>query len=866
MSGRSGEPYVGPRPFETADRALFFGRTREANDLQSLIMFYRTVLLYAQSGAGKSSLINTSIIPGLQHAGYATLPVARVRGAPSENLKTAANVYVHNIQATMAAQLEARLEVGGVKLADFLKAAASSVGGEGPVLILDQFEELFTSYQERWPDREDLFRQIAEALDRIPTLRILFSMREEYIAELDPLVWFIPRGIDVRYRLELLRRKAAVSAVRGPARQCDVDFAAAEKLVSELSRINVEGRPEPIEGEYVEPVQLQIVCKRLWAHLPDDVTVITENDLEQFGDVSDALREFYLEVVKEAARRENYEEKLIHLGCAQFVTASGVRSMVDLDSKRGVVGRLPVRVADALVDQHFLRREARPGAFWYEISHDRLLQPVQEKKTKDEELRRLLQARERLEGTIKGWKGDFVEDPAILKDLETIKDELVLSDDELAFLGMASIATGIDIPAWIARLKKQVPQLLENILLRASAEQPADEPKLGTRSKQELEARKERSRQIRRNAAIALGQIESEPTDQALLRLALEDEGAEVREQAAVAIAQADRPALNEKMLARLTGGHRGRALVALARMRDESTIKRPRRNLLRRWRSIRAADRVPLALALAGVRLSRRWQMIVYVGVLAGFLAGLFCGVARVLPSTFGQTLVDEGQAFYLGAGAGLFRGMAGGLMWGGFTGVFLALGWILFKSREQYPSRRLATNLSFGTIGGILGGIGVVAEIWFMFGPESKVQIKWIHDIHHHTLAECIANTYYCLFYPALGPAFGGGMGLALAMLYASNKWQEFFQPHTDARQILNLKRTASQAVALGATYSVATGVLLYLSALYFVFGEHGLPLGRVLGETTSIFVGNIGGVVGILLGLLIMRVGVRIPPYAD
>src|ERR1051326_6482845 len=74
------QPYVGPRPFESADQGLFFGREREADDLLSLVMFHRTVLLYAQSGAGKSSLLNTSVVPGLRDSGFTVLPVARVRG------------------------------------------------------------------------------------------------------------------------------------------------------------------------------------------------------------------------------------------------------------------------------------------------------------------------------------------------------------------------------------------------------------------------------------------------------------------------------------------------------------------------------------------------------------------------------------------------------------------------------------------------------------------------------------------------------------------------------------------------------------------------------------------------------------------
>ena len=163
-----------------------------------------------------------------------------------------------------------------------------------------------------------MFVQIAPALDGIPTLRVLFSMREEFIAELDPLMWRIPQGIDVRYRLELLRHDAAISAATGPSQRSGVSFddAAANRLVRDLQQINVEGqegRLHQAAGEYIEPVQLQIVCRRLWDRLPEGIDVISESDLEQFGDVGEAIREFYVAAVRRASELNNYPEKLIHL-------------------------------------------------------------------------------------------------------------------------------------------------------------------------------------------------------------------------------------------------------------------------------------------------------------------------------------------------------------------------------------------------------------------------------------------------------------------------------------------------------------------------------------------------------------------------
>ena len=73
-------PYVGPRTFTRAQSSLFFGRESEARDLLARVVSERLLLFYAQSGAGKSSLINTRLIPQLQEEGFAVLPVGRVSG------------------------------------------------------------------------------------------------------------------------------------------------------------------------------------------------------------------------------------------------------------------------------------------------------------------------------------------------------------------------------------------------------------------------------------------------------------------------------------------------------------------------------------------------------------------------------------------------------------------------------------------------------------------------------------------------------------------------------------------------------------------------------------------------------------------
>ena len=91
-------PYVGPRTFGYADRERFFGREREARDLLARVLSERRRLFYAQSGAGKSSLLRTRLIPQLQEKrGFVVLPVGRVNGELPADVAQVDNIFVFNL-------------------------------------------------------------------------------------------------------------------------------------------------------------------------------------------------------------------------------------------------------------------------------------------------------------------------------------------------------------------------------------------------------------------------------------------------------------------------------------------------------------------------------------------------------------------------------------------------------------------------------------------------------------------------------------------------------------------------------------------------------------------------------------------------
>ncbi len=384
-------PYVGPRPFERQDRSYFYGRNREARDLLSLIMAERLVLFYAPSGAGKSSLLNAQIIPDLEEKeGFHVLPVTRVGSdlPPGLDPQAVENAFVFSVLMGLAGDDLSPPELTGHTLLSFLgrhrPEEADALEYRPPILVIDQFEEILTRHRDRISDVADFFRQLAEALNDIPSLGVVLTMSDEYVAGLDPYAPLLPKRLRGRYRMERLDREAALEAIKKPALQagCSFDEGVAERLVDDLRRIkaHLPGGGETVDGSvlgpYVEPVQLQVVCSRLWDNLPEqEDQAIQWEEVEEFGDVDQALTDFYESGLARCIRETGVSERdLRRWFGGQMITPMQTRGLVLRGEHE--TGGLPNPAVDVLNAQHLIRADARAGARWYELAHDRLVNPI----------------------------------------------------------------------------------------------------------------------------------------------------------------------------------------------------------------------------------------------------------------------------------------------------------------------------------------------------------------------------------------------------------------------------------------------------------------------------------------------------------
>ncbi len=377
-------PYVGPRSFRTGEK--LYGRDREVEELLDLLIAERIVLLYSPSGAGKSSLVQAALIPRLEEEGFRVRPVMRVsQEAPAQNgWRRDVNRYIFSALLSLEEALPDELELpldalAGLDLPAYLqRSAATDDEHSGEVLIFDQFEEILTVNPADHEIKAAFFAQVGQAL-RDRERWALFAMREDYIAGLDRYLRPIPTRLGNTFRLDLLEEAAARAAMQRPARRAGLDFtdAAALRLANDLRKVRVQradGSTEETLGPYVEPVQLQVVCYRLWDGLPAEARQIVEADVEAVGNVDTALSDYYAERVASAARETGVSERAIRDWCErQLITGQGIRGQVLQGPEQG----LDRAAIQRLLDAYLVRAEKRRGATWFELAHDRLIEPVQ---------------------------------------------------------------------------------------------------------------------------------------------------------------------------------------------------------------------------------------------------------------------------------------------------------------------------------------------------------------------------------------------------------------------------------------------------------------------------------------------------------
>jgi hypothetical protein len=343
--------------FTEVEQASFAGRDREIHEVVAGVLRGPTLVLYGRSGLGKTSLLLAGLFPELRSRGLQPIYV-RILNDPMSDLQTAIE------------------DAFGIKadpgdLPGLLRRAPRQ---RGIVLVLDQFEEFFIQLRsdpaKRWELIDVVSRLVA---DRALETSVVFSLREDFLANLDEFRVRLPELFANEYRLHPLTAFGTHQAISRALEQSGVRFE--PRLVSSLV--------DSLERDNFDPTALQILGSELYLESQaraagGEQPVLSLEVLRGLGGVEGIFRRFLEAAIAHAGAANRL---LVLTVLDQLITPEHtkrtrtVRELGDFDftaTEAEITSILAV-----LMQHHLVRPTPHLGEPRFELVHDRLVELIE---------------------------------------------------------------------------------------------------------------------------------------------------------------------------------------------------------------------------------------------------------------------------------------------------------------------------------------------------------------------------------------------------------------------------------------------------------------------------------------------------------
>ena len=493
--------YPGLRPFDRSQSAIFYGRNEDVQRLSNLILRERLTVLFSKSGIGKTSLLAAGVSPELEKKGFVPI-FLRADKTGSSIVAEVQNTLRNHPQSYPAEQID-NFEIDDTGLWETVKRLDFDQDGlpATPVLIFDQFEEVFTLghslevqdefidsladlVNEEMPERVRLHllntlhetdskvsRKVMNWLEEAPSLRCVVSIRSDFLHLLDEISPRIPGILRTRYQLQPLGKKQAREAIEAPAeskgKYVSPPFEYSEEALKQMVDFLAGGATEASNTsgrfrEEIESFNLQILCRFIEEKIIEENREpgfeVTPAFYGSWDGMEREIKEFYTKQLRSSplayTRRtgktvEDPNEFILTARMLieeSLVTPIGRRcSMVD--DFLSATWNVSTDFLDTLVESRLLRKELRLDDYYYEITHDTLLPAIIESRDRRREQERAdlekAELQERLQDEADRRK-------AIEAELESVREKRRLAR-KVGILSSISFVLALAFAVWFSR-------------------------------------------------------------------------------------------------------------------------------------------------------------------------------------------------------------------------------------------------------------------------------------------------------------------------------------------------------------------------------------------------------------------------------
>lgn len=405
-------PWPGLAAYDEASSAFFFGRQDEADELFRLIRLAPLTVVYGKSGLGKTSLLQAGLYPKLREQHY--LPI-HVRFEFSDVVKDPPLQQVmqrlrEELDKEKAEYPEPR---NAGSLWEYLHRRDLKIWSHDnfpltPVLVFDQFEELFTHRSSDVELITNVMYSFADLIEnRFPPevineagtvrssldlssqrYRIILSFREDFLPEVQAWEQKVPSLMKNYLRLNPMSRERAIEAVTLAGKEI-LEANVAPSIVDLVGKRDHASEAANPSEMVIEPVLLSLCCSRLTARR--NGAKIDQALVKEIG--QDILDDFYQEALNDDAVKGPPD-------VAMFIEDN----LIQGDHFRGNYPKenaldkhlLTEKQLAALTDKHrLLRIVPHPDTTRVELIHDRLV-PVVRKARDERKIKQHQEEQERL--------------------------------------------------------------------------------------------------------------------------------------------------------------------------------------------------------------------------------------------------------------------------------------------------------------------------------------------------------------------------------------------------------------------------------------------------------------------------------------